>query len=143
MGVGWRAAAGSGGLTLISSSSQRDRRRDLTLLMLGMLRWIPEQARQMNTPREQEPHPGSAERKVERMNGARSGAEKDKEVKRWRDGVFVLLFLFPGTLSLFLFLTYILQVASKLNVCSHVHVCMRLPCSNKSDCRCEDILEIP
>lgn len=30
-----------------------------------MLRWIPEQARQMNTPREQEPQPGSAERKME------------------------------------------------------------------------------
>lgn len=28
--------------------------------MSGMLRWMPEQARQMNTPREQEPHAGSA-----------------------------------------------------------------------------------
>ncbi|KAG7222497.1 hypothetical protein INR49_004570 [Caranx melampygus] len=43
----------------------RDSLRDLTLLISGMLRWIPEQARQMNTPREQEPHPGSVEEEEE------------------------------------------------------------------------------
>lgn len=52
-------------LTCTSLSSQWERVRDLTLLMSGMLRWIPEQSRQMNTPREQEPHPGSSEKKEE------------------------------------------------------------------------------
>lgn len=56
------------GLTFTSWSSQWERFRDLTLLMSGMLRWIPEQSRQMNTPREQEPHPGSSEKKEERTS---------------------------------------------------------------------------
>lgn len=54
-------SAGCCGLTCTSWSSQWERLKDLTLLTSGMLRWIPEQARQMNTPREQEPQLGSAE----------------------------------------------------------------------------------
>lgn len=33
------------------ASSQASRRTDLTLLTCGMLRWMAEQLRQMNTPR--------------------------------------------------------------------------------------------
>lgn len=33
------------------ASSQASRRTDFTLLTWGMFRWIPEQLRQMNTPR--------------------------------------------------------------------------------------------
>lgn len=49
------------GLTWSSWSSQLERFRDFTLLISGMLRWIPEQSKQMKTPREQEPHVGSSE----------------------------------------------------------------------------------
>lgn len=45
--------------TWTSESSQRESRRDLTFPMLGILRCTPEQARQMKTPKEQEPHSGS------------------------------------------------------------------------------------
>ena len=75
-------SAVSCGLTCTSWSSQWERLKDLTLLTSGMLRWIPEQARQMNTPREHEPQLGSAEKE----DGENKWSMRTrKEWRVWRD----------------------------------------------------------
>ncbi|KAG7257708.1 hypothetical protein CRUP_031647, partial [Coryphaenoides rupestris] len=65
-------------LTSTSWSSQRDRLRDLTFPMSGMLRWTPEQSRQMKTPREQDPHSGKREALCGRVL---TGSLKDRHIE--------------------------------------------------------------
>lgn len=94
------------GLTCTSWSSQWERLRDLTLLTLEMLRWIPEQARQMNTPREQEPHEGSAENKWGEMVERREVAWRvwgHRETCQRATQTYLLEIFTVNLFSLFLF----------------------------------------
>ncbi|KAK0143772.1 hypothetical protein N1851_018026 [Merluccius polli] len=71
---------GGGPLTSTSWSSQRDRLRDFTFPMSGMLRWTPEQSRQMKIPREQDPHSGC---RCRACGGSRAAPEVTSRWRTW------------------------------------------------------------